>query len=164
MHSWPINVVTDKDEAMRVNRVRVAVAVLVLAVGLGACGKDSISKADFLVAGGKICKGINTKLMKINEVQIEGEPTPAQQQQFLIDVTKIFEDATKELSGLEVPSEGKDTVEAFIAAMKKGTAEIKAASQSPEAATELLNSSRDPMEKANVLADKYGLTECGAQQ
>lgn len=150
---------------VRLDRVCVGVAVLVLVAGpLGACGKDSISKADFLVAGGKICKGVNTKLMKINDVQFEGEPTPGQQQQFLIDVTKIFEDATKELSELDVPSEGKDTVEAFIAAMEKGTAEIKAASKSPEAATELLNSGRDPMEKANVLADEYGLTECGAQQ
>ncbi len=144
-------------------RLRVAAAVLVLvAVPLGACGKDSASKADFLAAGGKICKGIDAKLMKINEIPT-GEPTPEQQQKLLSDISKILEDATKELSALDRPSEDRKTVDAFIAAMEEGTAKIKEATKSPEASVELLNSNTDPMEKANDLADKYGLTECGAQ-
>lgn len=143
-----------------------AVSMVILAGVLGGCGDDAISKADFVAAAGKICKGIDTKLIALDKSI--GEPgeagaTPAQQQGIVKGTGAIFKEAADELANLDQPSEGRETVKSFVAAMRKGADEVMAAGATPEKADELLSSGRDPMQKANDLADKYGLTECGAQ-
>ncbi|MGK2959180.1 MAG: hypothetical protein ACSLFB_12465 [Acidimicrobiales bacterium] len=148
-----------------VMRVRATVVVLVMFAGaLGACGKDSISKTDFIAAAGKICKGIDTKLLALDKsVKVETEPTPEQQQTIVKGAGVIFKDAADELTDLGLPSDDKDTVKAFVAAMHAGADEVISGGATPEKSAVLLASDKDPLEKANDLADEYGITECGKQ-
>lgn len=152
---------------MRVRTGVASVAAGLLVVGsLGGCGDDSVSKEKFLAAAGKICKGVDTKLIALDKsVGETGEagPTPEQQQAIVKGAGAIFKEAAEDLDELEKPKEDKKTLESFVAAMHKGADEVLAAGATQEKSVALLESDKDPMQKANELADKYGLTECGGQ-
>ncbi len=155
---------------MRAHMSVTSVAAGMLLVGLlGGCGDDSVSKETFLAAAGKICKGIDTKLIELDKSVGEvGEagPTPEQQQAIVKGAGAIFKEAANELDELEKPKEDtKDskTLESFVKAMHTGADEVLAAGATREKAVALLESDKDPMQKANELADTYGLTECGGQ-
>lgn len=141
-------------------------ALSVVGLVLSGCGDDSVSKADFLESAGKICKGVDAKLIALDKsIGETGDagPTPDQQQKIVKGAAKIFKDAATELSKLDLPKEGKETVSSFIKEMHKGADEVVAAGATPEKSAALLQSGKDPMQRANALADKYGLTECGGQ-
>lgn len=147
-------------------RIRPAIVTVILAgLLIAGCGKDkTIAKADFVAAAGKICKGIDTKLIALDktiEIAEGSEPTPEQQQEIVKGAGKIFKSASDELSKLDLPKEDRDVVENFLKEMHKGSDEVLAAAATPEKSVTLLESGRDPMEKANDLANKYGITECG---
>jgi len=142
-----------------------SVATLLLGtvvLGLFGCGGgdsgSSLSKAEFIKQGNRVCEQANEERAealegKAKELKIEsGEvATPAQQKQVVLAALATYEGATEKLKEL-VPSEQEGAVQPLIQTREELAKIVHASATSTP--------KPGPYKRANLLAIRYGLDEC----
>ena len=145
-----------------IRTVLLAVMLLVLTPLTLACGggeKDTsaqpepLSKAEFSARANEICAEERPELEAAAE-DLSDQPSDAEIRQFAEDVfIPVMQKQHDAIADLGAPEGDEDEVQAILEAMQDGIDVVK---NDPST---LLSSER-PLQKANDLADAYGLTDC----
>jgi hypothetical protein len=149
-----------------------AALIAVLAAGCGSSGGDdstssvsegSLTKAEFIKQGDEICEKGNQKIndeaenFASEEGVDKGEPKQEQQEEAIEQIVAPgVREQAEEIAALGAPKGDQAEVEAIVAAVKTGAAELE---EDPEALLE----GKNPLSKGSQLAAKYGFKECGEE-
>ena len=138
-----------------------AVALALVAAGCGGDGKKAPSKAEFLRKGNAICAAGNREIdagaKKMFGTGNNKRPSASQIKEFATDVAlPSVERQVAQLKKLTPPKGDEDKVKEILDAADQGLAKAK---QDPSS---LAAESGGPFERANQLANAYGLRVCGS--
>ncbi len=136
-----------------------AVLLLLIAQGCGG-GEASLTKGEFIKQGNKICVegekerfAAVVRATKKSGLKAGEQGSASQNEEIILAVLKPYEAMTSELADLKAPKGDEEKVEAIVDAMEESADDVRA---DPGKAT----TSSAPFEKANELAQEYGLIEC----
>jgi len=133
-------------------------------LALSACGSssESISKAEFLKQGNQICENGDKQIREEAEKQFPesgGRPSNKELEEFASDtVVPNIQSQLDEIEALGSPSGDEEKVEAILSAARSALDKGK---QDP---SKLIEGDAGPFERANELANSYGLTACGSSE
>jgi hypothetical protein len=132
-------------------------AAALLAAGCG--GDETQSKTAWVEQADDICAAADQDLNQAVEDQFGGNTPPddAEQEQFVTDeVIPSLQSQHDEIADLSAPEGAEEQADALLAALQSGIDALEADPASIQAA-----GADAPLAKANQLADKLGLTDCG---
>jgi hypothetical protein len=134
----------------------VLAALSLSAFGCGGGDEESLTKTEYVRKGNTICgkwqQARGNLFQELNQ-KIKPPITQAKKEKATLLILEPFETATEELADLPLPAGSEEKAEEVVQAMEDGISQGKA---NPGT----LLSSTLPFEKANKLAEGYGLTEC----
>jgi hypothetical protein len=114
-------------------------AICVFLAGCGG-GDDELSKAEFVTQADAICRKAQDKLSKVEKNYASG-------------IVDLLNSEADEIEALDGPSGDADEIEAIVASTRK-------AAEAVEANKTDLAKAEATAEKAEKLADDYGLKDC----
>ncbi len=134
-------------------------AIVVAGIGCGNGSPTSLTKAEFVRRGDKICGKARerkaTAIFTYREKHLETVPARRLDDRVVTVVALVpIRRMTEELLDLTPPSRDKDQIGAIIKAFE---AAAKDQEQNPDG---VLEGARDPFYTANRMASKYGLHVC----
>jgi len=149
-----------------------AAAAIVFAVAalLSGCGgdedeggfspvvSDPLSKVEFLRQSDEICRSAESRIEAAADDLLtqEGDPDPAEVERIAIDlVVPALESEVSAIGALGAPEGDEAEVQAILDATEAGIAEIEA---DP---SKLLDGVPESLQKAEMLARRYGSQQCG---
>lgn len=130
----------------------VALAAALIFAGCGGSGKpDPLKKSEFIAQADSICKSANSEREEALKEVAKSEPEATQ----LVNETALppIQKMTEELSGLGPPVGDEKEVHAIISAFEQGVKKIEADPTNLSAAV-------GAFDKADELAEAYGLVDC----
>jgi hypothetical protein len=138
----------------------IVVAIMLASVAAG-CGGDSettaVTKEQFVKEANSIClKGEAKRGQMLNELSSQfggGKVPQAQREQLVLKVLPTYEETATNLGELDPPAGDEKEVEAIVEAMEEAVDRVKA-----DPNTALVGTI--PFDKANKLANGYGLDRC----
>lgn len=152
-------------------RAATAGSMCLVAVGmslaLAACGGSddsttALTKAEFLKQGNAICEKGNQRIGKAAEEEFPrsgAKPSQGELEGFVTQtVIPSVQRQLDQIGELTPPAADEEEVEAILSAAQSGLDKAKA---DPSLLTK---EGPGPFEKANELADEYGLTTCGEEE
>lgn len=147
-----------------------AATVFAVAALLSGCGgdedeggfspvvSDPLSKVEFLRQSDEICRSAESRIEAAADDLLtqEGDPDPAEVERIAIDlVVPALESEVSAIGALGAPEGDEAEVQAILDATEAGIAEIEA---DPSA---LLDGVPESLQKAEMLARRYGSQQCG---
>jgi hypothetical protein len=140
-----------------------ALMIAVVAVGCGASGSTSPTKAEFAQRADAVCGRAEEKRNAAVEAFAkkhslgEGTPSKAVAEKLVTEAAlPPFQDMTAQLAELEPPSGEEDQVKAIVEGFERAIEEVE---EDPSSA---LAGSVDPFSKVSRAASSYGLKTCAA--
>lgn len=137
--------------------VSLLAALIVFAAGCGGSGDPKpLKKPQFVAQADKICSKANEERTKTSKSAVEEATADVSEEDEAVAGTEALlspiEEMTDELGGLGPPRGDEKEVEAIIAAFEAGSQQLEEEPGGPH--------SVNAYQKANELAEAYGLIDC----
>lgn len=141
--------------------------VIVLGLALAACGDDDgdgggepLTKEEFITAADQICaEGDAATEAQTEEIlgNVQGAPSEEQLTELISDVlVPSLEQQADEIDALTPPEEDAETVDEIVSKLRDGIEEAK------DDPVGLFEGDGGSIAEAGILAQEYGLTDCGS--